>query len=454
MPILPECLSSLNDRPVRTDGEFVVYWMQASQRTRDNRALCYAVAKADALHIPLIVFFRLLNTYPEANRRHFTFLTEGLGAIAKNLHAKNIRFLVSCENDPTHIPLSELARRASLVVTDCGYTRFQKAWRETEARRIPCALYQVESNVVVPVETASPKEEYSAATFRKKITPLLAEFLAPVSLQKPIVSSLHFSFPSLNLSHAIKLPPTLHNVSPSPVFHGGEDEARRRLDTFLEHRFSNFAHDRNRPELDAVSHLSPFLHFGHIAPTTILAEAKKRFGTQNENYQTLLEELVVRRELACNFTWYNPRYDTFDTLPDWAKKTLEQHADDPREFLSNRETFERAQTHDPYWNAAQHELVRTGLIHGYMRMYWGKKILEWSKTPREAFDTALFLNNRYALDGRDPNSFAGVAWCFGKHDRPWAERPVFGMVRFMNARGLERKFDMPAYLARVYAERP
>jgi deoxyribodipyrimidine photo-lyase len=194
--------------------------------------------------------------------------------------------------------------------------------------------------------------------------------------------------------------------------------------------------------------MSPYLHFGQISPVYIVQRVLESAQAGVEEY---LEELIIRRELSMNFVTYNPFYDTYGGLPDWARRTLAEHAEDPREHIYSRSEFEEARTDDPYWNAAQQELLVTGKMHGYMRMYWGKKILEWSETPEEAYRTALILNNRYELDGRDPNGYAGVAWCFGRHDRAWKERPVFGKIRYMNAAGLNRKFDAGRYAARIEA---
>jgi deoxyribodipyrimidine photo-lyase len=200
---------------------------------------------------------------------------------------------------------------------------------------------------------------------------------------------------------------------------------------------------RNDPTLDYLSHLSPYLHFGQISPLYI---ALKVIDTDSRGKEAFLEELIVRRELSMNFVFYNEKYDSFEAVPEWAKKTLKAHQKNKRQYTYSLEELETAQTHDAYWNAAQREMVGRGKMHGYMRMYWGKKIIEWSKTPEKAFQIALYLNNKYELDGRDPNGFTGVAWCFGKHDRPWGERPIFGNVRYMNDKGLKRKFDADRYV--------
>jgi len=243
-------------------------------------------------------------------------------------------------------------------------------------------------------------------------------------------------------------------VPPVPQFKGESSEALRRIERFTKDSLKHYHSLRSDPGQQHQSRLSPYLHFGQISPLTIALRVKAARGAPAEAKEAFLEELIVRRELAFNFVYYEAQYDSYACLPDWARATLQAHRNDKRQYLYSREQLERAATHDPYWNAAMDEMRLTGLMHGYMRMYWGKKILEWSESPEQAFVTALYLNNRYFLDGRDPNSYAGVDWCFGKHDRPWPERQIFGKVRFMADSGLRRKFDMDAYLQRIDRLKP
>jgi len=231
-------------------------------------------------------------------------------------------------------------------------------------------------------------------------------------------------------------------------FRGGTRQAKRRLRAFVRGRLDEYPERRNDPNAEAVSGLSPYLHFGQISPLYVALQVR---ATSSRGKDPYLEELIVRRELSSNFVYYCHEYDSFESLPPWARRTLNYHSRDKREYVYSREDFEAARTHDPYWNAAQMEMVLTGKMHGYMRMYWGKKILEWTPSPQEGFKIALYLNNKYELDGRDPNGFAGVAWCFGKHDRAWQERPVFGEIRYMNGAGLKRKFDADAYAKKIAA---
>ncbi len=446
--IHPDRIRLLNAREPR-DGRYVLYWMQASCRAKYNHALEYAILRANALGRPVLVCFGLTADFPEANARHYTFLLEGLRDARWGLERRGIPLVVR-RGAPDAVA-AELAREACLVVTDRGYLRIQREWRARAARRIPCALVQVESDVVVPVETASQKEAYSAATLRPRIHARLPEFLVPVRATALRARPLAEVPESVNLDDIGAVVRSLgveRSVGPVDRFTGGEKRASALLETFLTGKLGRYHLDRNDPAVQGQSDLSPYLHFGHISSLQIALAVKKR---RSAAVAAFLEEVIVRRELSMNFTHYNDGYDRYDGLPSWCRATLLAHARDPRPYRYSPDDLETARTHDSYWNAAQTEMVQTGKMHGYMRMYWGKKILEWMDDPKEAFHTALRLNNRYELDGRDPNGFAGVAWCFGKHDRPWAERPVFGMVRYMNAEGLERKFDVKAYVRRVEA---
>ena len=444
--IQPERIRRLDKKDPR-DGEYVLYWMQAAARAGFNHALEYAVSRANELSRPLVVFFGLTDDFPGANARHYTFLLEGLRETEDDLRDRGIRLVVKrCSPE---VGVVELGRRASLVVVDDGYLRIQRKWRRASASRLVAPLIEISTNVIVPVATASPKEEYAAATFRPKIARHLGRFLVPLRKRPLRKSSMGMDWESLDLG---EIPGVLRSLAvdrsvlPVKGFHGGAAEARKRLREFVRKKLAGYAEARNDPSRDALSNLSPYLHFGQISPLEVALEVGKA-GPYGK--AAFLEELIVRRELSVNFIHYNRRYDRFDGLPDWCRSALLEHTRDRRDYVYSRGQFEAAATHDPYWNAAQSEMMLTGKMHGYMRMYWGKKILEWSATPRRAFRTALDLNDKYELDGRDPNGFAGVAWCFGKHDRPWARRPIFGTVRTMTAGGLRRKFDIDAYVKKI-----
>jgi deoxyribodipyrimidine photo-lyase len=448
--IHPERIRNLNKKSIQK-GEFVLYWMQASQRAEYNHALEYAIRQANEQKLPVVTLFILTDRFPEANLRHYTFMLEGLKEVKARLEERGI-FFVALKGSPDK-EVAKVSRHASMVVADRGYLHIQREWRECVAEKAPCPVIQVESEVVVPVEEACPKEAYSAAVLRPKIHIHLRKYLVPLS-ESPVKQRLrNLDFQGLDLK---KSPATIlsslaidQTVTPVSQFRGGTGEAKKLLEDFIAHKLKDYGELRGDPSLDCVSHMSPYLHFGQISPLTIVFQVQEAGRVPPKSREAYLEELIVRRELAMNFVHYNPAYDSFQAIPDWARKTLKGHQRDAREYLYSREKLENARTHDPYWNAAQREMVLTGKMHNYMRMYWGKKILEWSPSPEEAFRIALYLNNKYELDGRDPNSFTGVAWCFGKHDRPWGERKIFGQVRYMNDAGLRRKFNIEAYVRKV-----
>lgn len=429
------------------DRDFVLYWMQASQRAEWNHALEYAIDQANARAKPLLVFFGITDRFPEANARHYAFMLEGLREVKRSLEERGIRFVAW--HKPPLEGAEELSRRACLVVVDRGYLRIERQWRSHVARRIDCPLIQVETNVIVPIEEVTLKEEFSARTIRPKIHRQLRTYLVPLRKRRIKKDSLALRVDSFDIEDTGKALSELRverSVNPVKTFCGGTSEAVWLLREFIEKKISSYPELRNDPNADGVSQMSPYLHFGQISPLYAALEVGK---SKSRGADAYLEELIVRRELSMNYVYYNKLYDKFDGLPRWAKATLKEHLKDKRETIYTPAQLETARSDDPYWNAAQNEMVTMGKMHGYMRMYWGKRILTWTETPEEAFRIALFLNNKYELDGRDPNGFTGVAWCFGKHDRAWPTHPVFGKVRMMAASGLRRKFDADAY-ARKY----
>jgi deoxyribodipyrimidine photo-lyase len=446
--IQPERVQFLNQADVSTDGAYVLYWMQQAQRAELNHALEYAVHRANELGAPLLVAFGLMDDYPEANRRHYHFMLQGLADVEAALTTRDVPFVV-LRGHPDDVAL-RLAQDASLVVCDRGYLRNQREWRERVAQEAPCSVVQVESDVVVPVELTSDHQEHAARTIRPKITKHLGRFL--VDLPKAALENTS-RVPDVtgeDLSDVDALLDALaldDEVPVVPLFEGGTSVGQKVLRDFLDDHFDVYAAHRNQPQTSDVSHMSKYLHFGQLSPVYIALEAAKK--APSENRDDFLEELIVRRELPMNFVYFQPRYDSYSSLPDYARTTLSEHEDDPRAYRYTRAELEDAETHDEYWNAAMREMRATGYMHNYMRMYWGKKILEWSDTPQHAHATALYLNNKYFIDGRDANSFANVAWVFGQHDRGWTERDVFGKVRYMNAAGLERKAKPKEYVAKV-----
>ncbi len=429
-----------------TGGDHVLYWMQGAVRSRDNHALEYAIEAANTLQKPLLAVF-VLTRFPEANIRHYAFLADGLADVSSRLRDRGIGMQIWSGDPVTVVP--RLAEDACLLVTDEGYLDIQQRWREGVWEAVSCPKITVETNTVVPVRTASPKAEWSAGTFRPKITRQVSRFLVPLQARTLRSSSLGWGEGDVaikNRSSLLSLVVPDESVFPVPT-KGGETAAQEQLSWFLASRLSWYGDGRNDPTARATSRLSAYLHFGHISPLQI---AQEIISSKSPSAGAFLEQLIVRRELAINFVYYTPDYDRYESaVPAWAQRTLSIHATDLRPALYSRKELESRETEDPYWNAMQTELSLTGYLHGYLRMYWGKKILEWSETPQEGYSTALYLNNRYQLDGRDPNGYAGIAWCFGKHDRPWKERPVFGMIRYMNDAGLRRKFRIEAYRERI-----
>ncbi len=441
---------SLNDKEI-LGGDYVLYWMQQSQRAEYNPALELAIGDANRLRLPVVVGVGLTDTYPEANLRHYRFMVEGLADVATALDRMGIRLVIR-RGQPDQVAIA-LGRRAAMVVCDVGYTRHQRQWRRSVARHAVCRVVQVAGDMVVPVGRASTKAEYAARTFRPRVQKHLHDFLRLPRPPRPRHDSRGLDIQGLDPMDIDGLLDGLDlDRSVSPVtrfFEGGTTAAKRRLKDFLRDHLTHYDANRNQPQTDDISHMSPYLHFGQISPVYLALAVRDATSGQQRDRDGYLEELIVRRELAANFVYYTADYDGYTCLPAWAQQTLADHAADPREYTYTREVLEAGQTHDPYWNAAMREMKYTGFMHNYMRMYWGKKILEWSPTPEEAFATTLAINNKYFLDGRDPNSYAGVAWVFGKHDRAWFERPIFGKVRYMAASGLERKCDIKAYIRKV-----
>lgn len=440
-------LKVLVDAPPRADGAYVLYWMQQSQRAEFNPALEYALEQANALDLPLLVCFGL-TAFPEANARHYDFMLRGLTEVRRRLAERGVGFVI--RKAPPHELTLQLAADAALVVCDRGYLKIQRTWRARLAQGLTRRLVQVEGDVVVPIEQASGKHEYAARTIRPRIHRAWDDNLDDLQ-PRPVRRRAD----GLAVASDIDLedvPGVLAglkidaSVGPVKRFIPGEGAARERLEDFIARDLARYGELRGKPEANVASHMSPYLHFGQISPIEIALAVRR--APASDSRASYLEELIVRRELAMNHAFYDPGYDTYEVLPQWARNTLADHAGDPRPHLYTRAQFEAAETHDPYWNAAMREMLATGYMHNHLRMYWGKKILNWSASPEEAFETTLALNNRWFLDGRDANSFTNVGWIFGLHDRPWGPQPVFGTVRSMGANTF-KKFDADAYERQV-----
>ncbi len=454
MPALEPILASYRDRvTVRRSGtptgSCVVYWMQRAQRAHDNPALDLAVDLANALRLPLVVFFGLI-PYPGANLRHYAFLQQALPDTARRLAARNIAFVIQRH------PQSDLAAfcsqtDAALLVGDENPLREPAHWRTVLAKKLRIPYFTVDADVVVPSRLLL-KAQYAARTIRPRLQALFADYLVPCANPHAEVA---FPNPPSSLDPASDLtapwPSLDRTVPPLSTFTAGTTAALDLLHHFVTHRLATYPMLQGDPAADATSRLSPYLHFGHISPLTI-ALAVRNADAPDLAKEKYLDQLITWRELAINFVAFHPLYDSFECAEPWAHRSLAAHASDPRPTLYTLPQLEAADTHDHLWNAAQLQMLHLGWMHNYMRMYWAKKILEWSPSPQQAYHSALYLNDKYFLDGRDPNGYAGIAWSIaGKFDRPWFDRPIFGVIRYMSGTAAARKFDAPAYIRSMYA---
>jgi len=429
-------------------GGPVIYWMSRDQRVRDNWALIFAQQLARERKEQLLVLFCLVAEYLGATIRQYDFMLRGLAGVEHDLQMKKIPFMLVSGRPADVVPRLLRKYRAGALVVDFSPLRVNRQWQQEVIRRIDIPAYQVDAHNIVPVWITSDKQEYSARTIRPKIMKLLPEFLTPfpqLRTQQPFsatIGQVDWRKTQAGLSVKKSVPGIERRVS-------GEYAARRLLRAFIAGWLDRYATQRNDPVMDGQSQLSPYLHFGQLAAQRVALEVEKATADMASR-AAFLEELIVRRELADNFCYYNPNYDSVDGFPAWGRQTLRSHGHDPRPVVYTRRQLEEARTGDELWNAAQNEMVYTGKMHGYLRMYWAKKILEWSRTPEEALKTAVYLNDTYELDGRDPNGYAGISWSIGGvHDRAWPERPVFGKIRYMSHEGCRRKFDVAAYMARI-----
>jgi deoxyribodipyrimidine photo-lyase len=423
----------------------IVYWMSRDQRAQDNWALLFSQELSLREKVPLAVVFCLVPQFLGATFRQYAFMVRGLAEVEQTLAGKNIPFYLLVGSP--EVELHEFLRQsgAGCLVTDFDPLRLKRQWKEVVAKRLDIPFFEVDAHNIVPCWVASDKQEYGAYTLRPKIRRALPEFLdefpplrkQEVAWGEPAPTDLQGILAELSVDRAV---PEVRGFKP------GERAAWAVLKDFLDNKLSNYPEWLNDPTQDGQSNLSPYLHFGQISAQRIVLEVEHSLaGTKAK--EAFLEELIVRRELADNFCLYNLHYDSLAGFPSWAQKTLDEHRRDPREYLYTLTQFEQAQTHDNLWNAAQLEMVQTGKMHGFMRMYWAKKILEWTSSPEEALKIAIYLNDRYELDGRDPSGYAGIAWSLGGvHDRAWGERKVFGKIRYMSYNGCKSKFNVTAYI--------
>ena len=431
------------------EGKCVVYWMQRAQRGVDNPALDVAVNAGNELGKPVVVFLAPVPFYPNANLRHFSFLADGIADIAEALKRRNIGFVL--RSYPAHSLLKFCEEvRAALVIGDENPLREPENWRSRVASRLRVPLWTVDADVIVPSKLLGG-EQYAAYTIRPRLHKLLPQFLRrspnPEARFPWSAPSTLFSLrPGDDFTREWDLDRSVAEVT---TWQGGTKRGLQTLNAFVAEKLQAYPEQRNRPERDGTSRLSPYLHFGHIGPHTVAAAIQDANST-GQAKEAFLEQLIVRRELAVNFVRFNPSYDSIKCVEPWADRSFAEHVGDRRPIIYGEKQLQNAETHDPLWNAAHKQMVLTGWMHNYLRMYWAKKILEWSPSVGLALQRALWLNDRYEMDGRDPNGYAGIAWgILGKHDRAWFDRPVFGKIRYMSLASTRKKFDSERYIAQI-----
>lgn len=442
MPVNPKRVRSLVVREEKKGP--VVYWMSRDQRSKDNWALLFARELALKSNSPLAVAFCLVPEFLGATSRQYRFMLEGLKEAERNLLALEIPFFLLWGDPGIEIMRFCEENDAGALVTEFDPLRPKRQWKRQLAEQIEIPFWEVDSHNIVPCWLASPKQEWAAYSFRPRIHRLLAQFLEefPLLGRHPVPWEGSVENDWAEAEKSIRAD-SIQDVS---WIRAGEAAAAKHLGYFIAKRLSSYDAQRNDPVIDGQSGLSPYLHFGQLSAERAALDVIASM----QEADAFTEELVVRRELADNFCYYNPGYDDVEGFPGWAKKTLEEHSKDRREYLYTLAELEKARTHDDLWNAAQLEMVAKGKMHGYLRMYWAKKILEWTESPAEAMKAAIYLNDRYEMDGRDPNGYTGIAWSIGGvHDRAWKERQIFGKIRYMSYQGASHKFDIAAYIRKV-----
>jgi deoxyribodipyrimidine photo-lyase len=465
---LPDALARLSEDPRVTvrrdgvpakDGKCVVYWMQRAERGVDNPALDVAIQAANELNLPVLVFFSAISNFPSANLRHYAFLNEGLRDIEADLAERGIPFIVRRPPDNSlEALLAEVG--AAMVIGDENPCREPERWRKVLANRLSIPFWTVDADVLVP-SSLFQKHFFALHIFRPKLYAHFPTYLVDIPDLRP---NLEWKRPAGFESFDVHTDVTEgwtsldRTVKPVEWLTGGSHAALKRLEDFVAHDFAGYQERRNHPEETGTSRLSPYLHFGHISPRRIALAAMKAVKVgkvPKEAYDAFISEVIGWRELAINFVTYVPTYDSIDSAEPWAQKTLRDHARDKRDPTYTLEQLEKAETYDELWNASQLQMVKFGWMHNYMRMYWAKKILEWSPSPGVAYQNAVYLNDKYELDGRDPNGYAGIAWAIaGVHDRPWFDRPIFGTIRYMSGGSTGKKFNSKRYVRNVMEDIP
>lgn len=427
----------------------VILWMSRDQRIDDNWALLFAQELAIKQKASLAVIFCLVPQFLGATIRQYGFMIRGLQEVERGLKEKNIPFFLLTGVPEIEIPRFVKRHKIGSLVADFNPLRISAEWKKSVIKHIDIPFHEVDAHNIVPCWIASSKQEYAARTLRPRLHLLLSEFLSDFPSLKKHPYNWEEDTSMIDWRKSIRTLDVDHTVPEVDWIQPGEKAAYLAMKKFLKNKLPLYDKHRNDPVRDGQSNLSPYLHFGQISAQRIALEASQ-ISTDKKSGDAFLEELIVRRELSDNFCYYNPVYDKVEGFPAWAKKTLNEHRNDKRKYLYSTEQFENALTHDELWNAAQMEMVKRGKMHGYIRMYWAKKILEWTGSPEQAIKVAFYLNDRYELDGRDPNGYAGIVWSIGGvHDRAWNERPVFGKIRYMSYNGCKAKFDVQKYIETV-----
>jgi len=419
--------------------------MSRDQRVHDNWALLFAQQLALEKKKHLAVIFNLVPDFLEATIRQYGFMLKGLKEVEEELSNYKIPFFLLTGKPEIEIPKFLIECNSSALVSDFDPLKIKRIWKRDVAKKITIPFYEVDAHNIVPCLFASNKLEFAAHTIRPKINKALLEFLDEFPpLQK--MNQNELTSDKIDWSKVEKSLNINRDVKEVDWITPGQSAGLKALDYFFQNKFDNYNELKNDPTKDGQSNLSPYLHFGHLSAQRVALETQRLIGNK-ESEKSFLEELIVRRELSDNFCYFNPKYDSFEGFHNWAKTSLNEHRKDNREYIYRLDEFEQAKTHEDLWNAAQMEMIKTGKMQGYIRMYWAKKILEWSKSPEEALKIAIYLNDKYELDGRDPNGYTGIAWSIGGvHDRPWFERAVFGKIRYMNRNGAKKKFDIGTYI--------
>lgn len=436
-------------RPLNESAErkgSIIYWMSRDQRANDNWALLFAQELALQRGEPLGVAFCLAPSFLEATLRQYGFMIKGLMEVEKSLATLGIPFLLLTGDPGDSIVRLAAEEKAGAIICDFDPLKIKKEWKKKALKMADIPLYEVDAHNIVPCWAASQKQEYGAYTFRPKLKKLLPTFFEKFPRLEMHPNPWKNCIEENDWERAAG---TLKASTPIPEVSWllpGEEAAMKLLRTFIEAKLPRYDEDRNDPTKDGQSNLSPYLHFGQISMQRVALEILKSCES-SPGCEAFLEELIIRGGLSDNFCLYNREHDSFNGFPEWARRTLGDHKADRREYIYTAEEFNKGKTHDQLWNAAQLEMVSRGKMHGYMRMYWAKKILEWTESPEEAMKVAIYLNDKYELDGRDPNGYAGIAWSIGGvHDRAWGERKVFGKIRYMSYNGSVSKFNVAKYV--------